>query len=57
MLRLFSSGATLVIATCPVLIRRAKSFFTIRVDQMFTASREPAFTNATDHPTENPVIA
>jgi hypothetical protein len=60
MLRLFSFELRClhtVIAVCPVLIRPVKSSFTMRVDQMFTTSREPTFTNATDRPVKTPVIA
>ncbi|MDH2355072.1 hypothetical protein QCM77_29395 [Bradyrhizobium sp. SSUT18] len=40
-----------------VLIRARKSSFTIRVDQLFTPSREGAFTNAHHHPVKTPAIA
>jgi hypothetical protein len=36
--------------TRPVMIRARKSSFTIRVDRLFTALREGAFTNARNHP-------
>jgi hypothetical protein len=37
--------------------RARKSSFTIRVDQLFTPSREGAFTNAHHHPVKTPAIA
>jgi hypothetical protein len=43
--------------TRPVMKRRVKSSFTIRVDQTFTSSRQPAFTNAFDQPLKTPAIA
>jgi hypothetical protein len=49
--------------TRPVMIRARessftrKSSFTIRVDQLFTPSREGAFTNAHHHPVKTPAIA
>jgi hypothetical protein len=39
------------------MIRARKSSFTIRVDQMFTASNEAAFTNARNRPVKTPAIA
>ncbi|SPP97402.1 protein of unknown function [Bradyrhizobium vignae] len=41
----------------PVMIRARKGSFTIRVDQMFTASRGAAFTNAPHRPVKTPVFA
>jgi hypothetical protein len=41
----------------PVLIRVRKSSFTIRVDLLFTASRDDAFTTVRDHPVKTPVFA
>jgi hypothetical protein len=37
----------------PVMTRARKSSFTIRVDQLFTPSREGAFTNAHHHPVKH----
>jgi len=41
----------------PVMIRARKGSFTIRIDQLFTASREVAFTNAHHHPVKTPANA
>ncbi|MHC4045055.1 hypothetical protein [Bradyrhizobium sp. 23AC] len=41
----------------PVLIRASKSSFTIRVDRLFTASRDDAFTTVRDQPVKTPAIA
>jgi hypothetical protein len=37
--------------------RAVKSSFTIRIDQLFTASRQLKFTNTRNHPVKTPVIA
>ncbi|WP_164718933.1 hypothetical protein [Bradyrhizobium sp. LVM 105] len=41
----------------PAMIRAVKSSFTIRVDRLFTASRDDAFTNAQHRPVKTPVFA
>jgi hypothetical protein len=41
----------------PTMIRAIKSSFTIRVDFLFTASRDHAFTNVRDRPVKTPVFA
>jgi hypothetical protein len=41
----------------PVMTRARKSSFTIRVDQLFTPSREGAFTKAHHRPVKTPAIA
>jgi hypothetical protein len=48
---------TMELVARPVMIRARKSSFTIRVDRMFTASREAAFTNARQCPVETLAIA
>jgi hypothetical protein len=45
------------LVTRPVMVRACKSSFTIRVDQMFTASDQPAFTNAQHRPVKTPDTA
>jgi len=39
------------------MIRVIKSSFTIRVDLLFTASRDAVFTNARNRPVKTPAIA
>jgi hypothetical protein len=41
----------------PATRRARKSSFTIRIDQLFTLSREGAFTKAHHHPVKTPAIA
>ena len=41
----------------PAVIRAGKSSFTIRVDLLFTASHDDAFTSMRDRPVKTPVFA
>ena len=43
--------------TRPVMIRAVNGSFTIRVDRLFTASREDAFTTVRDDSVKTPVFA